>query len=760
MKKVIGAVAFMFLGGCVGEVSSTETDQPTVVAPAELQGELVAIPRELSDEQKAGLVKQGLSKDNTESFYIAIRKSELSKRYFLSAYLKQLSPLFNPPANTLGVRVVSFKVQNNKLVVFDVDNRREASPTFDPDVVIESYPIVFDSSRFNQAPNSAQYVLFDPAAGLNRFSFAAESFSGPSAAWGGTFTPDVQFSDRFRSLADGIQFDQVFGGHFAEPLPTFASDGVETSPNLLHGTMTIALRRYVEPAEFKASPFDEHFFGSLPHQVTNGLGTEQYAQKWNIYKGMKPIRWTISSRINALAADPRYAKYDVKKAVIAGVENWNQVFGFKALEAVIGSPDVESGDDDKNVLVIDENPTFPFAYADMRHNPNNGEIRGASVYFNAMWLDYASILFDSSANLATDAAADARLAAARAVPNVKVTWNGLGSGKSLRRVGGSLPVGELTVPFAMRRAATLRQVKANAAAPTEKEMVENYITHVIVHEVGHTLGLRHNFEGSMVPPTSSVMEYSADADAVLASVPQAYDIATIRYGYGLSTTPATQPFCTDEGVGASTPDCTVFDRGANPLVDDWAVEYDWGLQGYLADPTNSGSAAYALYYLGGMLDYVRAGTPNQRATAWRLAMASIKPNLPTTTSALTGAAADRVTREIWAQLYLNSSWFLPKMAFPYYSSYTQRAADAALDVVRVEQATNELLNSDRFRAAGSRRQAVDVLKKMQTLTAYRALSNARGQLVSQQPTTTGDARLILDDLIARADKALTPYFER
>src|SRR5438445_12872950 len=56
-----------------------------------------------------------------DSFYLAINKSELGKKYFLSAYITQYFPgaVAYGAARSLGTRVVSFRVQNGKLFVFD-----------------------------------------------------------------------------------------------------------------------------------------------------------------------------------------------------------------------------------------------------------------------------------------------------------------------------------------------------------------------------------------------------------------------------------------------------------------------------------------------------------------------------------------------------------------------------------------------------------------------------------------------------------------
>src|SRR5262249_13867236 len=121
-----------------------------------------------------------------------------------------------------------------------------------------------------------------------------------------------------------------------------------------------------------------------PHIVPNTGSTVETAIKWNIHKGMKPIKWLISPEV-ARAAE-LFPQYDTVKAIKAGVENWNEVFGFKAFEAAVAQPGESFGDDDKNFIIFDADPSFGAAFAQTRTNPTTGEIRGASVYFNAVWL--------------------------------------------------------------------------------------------------------------------------------------------------------------------------------------------------------------------------------------------------------------------------------------------------------------------------------------------------------------------------------------
>jgi hypothetical protein len=69
-----------------------------------------------------------------------------------------------------------------------------------------------------------------------------------------------------------------------------------------------------------------------------------------------------------------------------------------------------------------------------------------------------------------------------------------------------------------------------------------------------------------------------------------------------------------------------------------------------------------------------------------------------------------------------------------------------------------LVNTDKVRAAATRRQTVDILKALQSADAYQILLDAQPVLNNELATLTGTAANDLKDLIARVQAAVTPYY--
>lgn len=741
----VAAASLLVTAACGGSAAQPEAAQPGLLDG----GAFVAVPRDigsapasmLRNGQLRGLASAQLSAG--ESFYLAIKRSELSRRYFLSAYVEQVFPdaVLGGAAGTVGTRVVSFKIQNDRLFLFDASDINATSDVFDPTLVLEAWPIVTGSDKFNKDQDRDKYVLIDPAAGLNRFNMFADSYYQPPQ-----FRVGLSYLQNFKKLQDGVAFQQVFTGEATEPVHD--TSGNEFNLNRISGTLGLALREYKEGPGFTTIdlPAKEYFFRSDPRIVPNAGYSIQTPARWNIHPGMKPIQWTISPYVKTLAADPFYGRYDIAGAVKRGVENWNAVFGYKVLEAKVGADDATPGDDVTNFVYLDVNPAVGFAFADWRTNPNTGEIRGASVYLNTIWVDFGSYLFDPDAWNARPQKPDLFAAAPKA--RHRLGWAGIRP-ETLCEFPVSPLLGEDLATVSSR----IRVAGAPAAAGrTGIQMVEDYVAGVVLHEIGHTLGLRHNFKGSLVPPSSSIMEYIDDYDQVNVFTPQSYDVAALKLLYGISTDLPTDPFCTDQDT-AVDPDCTRFDVGADPLTEFFGPIYLDTVGTFLTDPTFPyipGS-----FVTNSVLAYARAGKNSAtRTLAYRVATGYVTGTEPPPAGVI-GSRVNAFSGYINKRIWLDPA-----------SSRTSGGnsivndppigTDPALNALFLGDEGGWLRNTNGVTSFTNRRIAVDVLKKVQTSSAYLELLGARTDILAASPAPVDP---FVADLLARIDVAVTPYFK-
>jgi hypothetical protein len=758
LHAAVWASVIMMLG-CGGTRPGAAAPDPAATE-SETTGSFLAIDRNARSSGDADRVRQMVavapgSFDPDHSFYLAINKRELAQRWFASAFLEQFSddlPGTPLTAVSLGTRVVSFRIQNGKLFMFDVDDRRKFSETFDADDIVDAYPIV-DVDALTHLDGGLRrklddYVVIDPAAGLNRYGVVGDAY-GSGALGADSFKVELAFSQNFRALEDGVSFEQAFTGYTSEPHGKI--DHVDTNFFRSSGVLGLALRRYKESEGFVVSrlPRPEFFLPSDPRRVPNTGKTEQMVAKWNIHPGMTPIKWLISPLALARSRDPELASLgiDVVGALAAGIESWNQAFGFTVFTAELAGPDDSFGDDSKNYVTYDVNPPVGKAFAHYRTNPNTGEIRGASVYFNDIWVTGA--LEDFGPAPAGITAQPARVEHPIAPPR-SLSWL-------------PFPSQALCDLLPSRLSATERAVGlAPATSGTPREKIEKLIASVVAHEVGHTLSLRHNFKGSLLPPTSSIMDYVNSNIRLAAQIPGTYDIAAVRYLYGLSSAPPTEPFCTDEQVGVD-PTCGVYDRGADPLREFWGPVFSAVNQYFL----QTGDKDFADYAIGGFLPplvlYMQsARNPVDRIAAWDFATADIRvpiaPALLAQFPSTYATGANYMTAAVFGQMVPDPATLAPP--FPGLPPIAPPVFDDAVTGLLLGELRGQVLNLDRIRSYPNRRLTVDSLKWMQVVRAFDVLRETRALLAAPvEPALTGDEAALTDDLIARIQKAITPYFE-
>ena len=659
--------------------------------------------------------------------HLAIRTSALENRWFLSAFLAQYFPGdFNQGAvSSLGTRVVSFRRYNDRLVVLDVDDRTASGPVLDPELIADAFPIV-EERTFRTPGGSDPYVVIDPAAGLTHFQVIRASVDRQQLA---KLKIELAYSQEFRRTSDGgAAWQTVFSGSAGVPInPPLGDEPDPLEPDPFHasGTLGISLRPYGEGSHYRQVPIEpsgadldhEHYFQSPRRLVPGTVDLTQVATHWDIYPGMTPIEWLISPELAALDETPAYADIDLVAAVQRAVESWNEAFGFPALVARLAQPGEDFWQDDKNYLVFDpvKDPTRA-ARADFRVNPNTGEVRGASVYFGANWLQ------------PLEDKAPEREAMAPPVPTARLGWAGMPA-----------------QPLCMQRPPLQRLSPGALAGMTGKEKLERSLGNMIAHEIGHTLGLRHNFKGSLVPPSASVMDYLNPQEALeLGPRPASYDVAAIQYLYGLSSAPPAQPFCTDQRLDVD-PLCQEHDASADPLHQFHPRSYATAIKllPALAQWLDPAIAKVLLDSLAcGLISFIQSGSPADAAFAWQTAIDGLGAPL---------APKDATPVHVTVS-NLVMAWLLDAVADRH---------PVAVEPAIVEQAVRIALDVDGVRPRSTRAAMIAALKKMQSPTAYRALLTVRGQLAAalQGGALSPEEALEVQDLIVRIDRATSPYFD-
>jgi len=319
---------------------------------------------------------------------------------------------------------------------------------------------------------------------------------------------------------------------YNNPSPTnFGTGGVTdpryTSISLQHSFIQLPKNDYVFRLE-------DPRIGYFTTQVTDMTSIDvapfrDYIHRWNLEKKypekeisepIKPILWWIENT----------TPYEFRDAIKEGVLRWNRAFekaGFKnALQVKVQPDDAQwdAGDIQYNVLRWTSSPNPPFGGLGPSFvNPLTGEILGADIM-----LEY--VYFTN-----------------------RVKYEQLFQAGNKR---------EVNKPYFCSNGESIQQgnlygktfLKSTSLDGTldEHRLIEESIIELVLHEVGHTLGLNHNFYASMLHPfkdihnrditepvglTSSVMDYAyvnvspGNHGQFYSTTPGPYDIWAIQYGY-------------------------------------------------------------------------------------------------------------------------------------------------------------------------------------------------------------------------------------
>lgn len=219
------------------------------------------------------------------------------------------------------------------------------------------------------------------------------------------------------------------------------------------------------------------------------------------------------------------------------IESWNIAFGFDAFKTEIANENIDLGDPRYNVVKWIDNldSSVPWAgYAPTMVNPLTGEVIATQILING---NTTQKTFEEIFKYTSEVA-----------PQMSQLSGKIGNVPLIEGAGEN-PV----ISFF-----------ADAQSADADEYVKGYYYSVIMHEFGHSLGLRHNFAGSTRIDadgiSSSVMDYEPGFITNIRRIPGSYDTAAVRWGYLNEEPRAALTFCTDEDLDKRV-DCNQGDLG-------------------------------------------------------------------------------------------------------------------------------------------------------------------------------------------------------
>ena len=409
------------------------------------------------------------------------------------------------------------------------------------DSILYSLPIA------TMGPNGGTVVDLTPVfmSDLPQISMALPGFS---------FSPSKSTFNKPTGLADNVEL---------EVAATYASGGsreLDTVPDSRGATITVHYSISMLPQTGYTPRLADDRVGHFLTVVKDFSKKSdedrfvRYVNRWDLQKAdpsaeisppKKPITFYVEKTV----------PFKYRKAISDGILEWNKAFekaGFSNAIQVIQQPDNATWDpEDINYNTFRWiTASAGFAMGPSRVNPMTGQILDADIIFDADFVqfwkqEYETFTPQSIADL-TGGPLDLKTYEAElnlVPPHLRHSFLcrcDLHHGMSRELALGSLAVAARTL--------------GPASVKEQEKMILQGLKEVTMHEVGHTLGLRHNFKSSTLLSladlnnpektkdsglTGSVMDY-APANIVGKGVPQGdyysktigpYDMWAIEYAY-------------------------------------------------------------------------------------------------------------------------------------------------------------------------------------------------------------------------------------
>jgi hypothetical protein len=487
-----------------------------------------------------------------------IQKNALNKEFMLSTNFMTQVP--TPMFNSLQARIVYFILRSERIFMLEASqgHRVGNEENIPQSLILAEFPILNQDSDgywidFNKGMSELILVSAMPE------EEPSEDYELSSAPIRLSFLEETTLTQQKLSIRQIAQIEKTENQkRTLEPLE-----------------IRYTLSPYLPDSSFKPTPTPQFkqvgYFQAAPLFDVDGSTHSNVAK----FHPDKPIQFAIS------ANTPEEFRPVIKEALLY----WNKILGENKIQVIqLNDSKINAPHSDFNIVQWAKWDEAGYAYADMDSDPRSGEILHAQIFIPSA---FAEKKLANRLRILENLNEKPLESNPQKIKHKKLRFHlkGFKSHQICRRN----IFNELSKSY----------LPLLAEAPTPeifKTAAKNYLRESVAHEMGHILGLRHNFAGSLaadydvtqreklmknfydtgkipenIVTTSTVMDYekfeeSVWSGAIIAdpqSKPFLYDQLAIEYLYQQKEFPAQKPFyCTDEDLDHAF-DCNQFDAGSN-----------------------------------------------------------------------------------------------------------------------------------------------------------------------------------------------------
>lgn len=521
---------------------------------------------------------------------IGIKESSLDKEFLLQGELILQATVAN--FENLKSRIVAFRKYGRYIYMMEATDGHTVTNDLPQSLVLTKFSII---------KKKGDTYLFNFNEGMSKLflsgDWKAQDFEGSfyKTEWNTVNLGTSFISKAYKNKKNHLIIHQV-----AQIQSPILGENHQTPVEVRY-----YLSPYVKNPNFKptvSKNFERMgFFEISPRLNTEQGGTTIYASKWDTNK---PIVFSLS------ANTPK----EYVKAITEGALYWNKSFDKEIIKVIKAPPGVTAPDFFHNIIQWVDWKDAGFAYADAQMDPRTGEILHAQIFLTSVFaisgIEKARTFLrkiefekERTSNLPAIVTKDG----IKFIDSDSNSKNQSQNNDSLRislkgfqknRMCNFRPTHKFADQLT-ELVATLSELNTHELDSKLLKISQDYIREVVAHEVGHVLGLRHNFAGSLaanyeekdfddiykeylnqnrapdgVITSSSVMEYqkfkestiTGDQILTLANALE-YDQKAIKNLYFSDKDEIEELplFCTDSHQDKYV-DCNVFDSGKSTLA--------------------------------------------------------------------------------------------------------------------------------------------------------------------------------------------------